>query len=405
MIIKIADITVHTNRRHIDTITVRLLSESIRDVGLINPITVTADYTLIAGAHRLEAFKLLGKAEIDATIIDVSGLRAELAELDENLVRNELHYTIRGEFLMRRKEIYEELHPETKQGMRNGQTSKNEIISFLDDTSAASEIISFADDTAKKTGVSTRTIEQEIQIVKNLTSEAKQAVRAVDMPKTEALKLARQDPSAQKAIADKIMSGEARNVAQAITQGKRLEVKEKLESIAAQEATTTEGVYDVIVIDPPWAMQKIEREVAPNATGFDYPTMSEAELTSLELPCAEHCHVWLWTTHKFLPMAFRLLDAWGLKYVCAFVWHKPGGFQPFGLPQYNCEFALYARKGTPEFFDTKAFNTCFEAPRGKHSEKPEAFYDVVRRVTAGRRLDMFNRRAINDFETWGNEAQ
>ena len=30
----------------------------------------------------------------------------------------------------------------------------------------------------------------------------------------------------------------------------------------------------------------------------------------------------MWTTHKFLPMALRLYEKWGVKYVCAFVWHN-----------------------------------------------------------------------------------
>lgn len=204
-------------------------------------------------------------------------------------------------------------------------------------------------------------------------------------------------------LAAKVKTGEMKP-ADAHREMNRDEVVIKLEDIKVREVKALEGVYDTIVIDPPWDMQKIERDVAPEQVAFDYPTMTEDELKAMTIPCANDCHVWLWTTHKFLPMAFRLLDAWGLTYVCCFTWHKNGGFQPFGLPQYNCEFALYARKGSPKFVDTKAFNTCFSAVRGKHSEKPEEFYDVVRRVTAGRRLDMFNRRAIEGFETFGNEA-
>jgi N6-adenosine-specific RNA methylase IME4 len=201
----------------------------------------------------------------------------------------------------------------------------------------------------------------------------------------------------------KLESGEM-TVNQAITQIKKAEVIANLESVEVQEAKEIQGVYDVIVIDPPWPMEKIERDVAPNQVKFDYPTMTEAELADLHIPYADDCHIWLWTTHKHLPMALRLLNCWGMKYVCTFVWHKPGGFQPFGLPQYNCEFALYARKGSPEFIDFKDFMLCFDAPRNGHSVKPDKFYDLVRRVTAGRRLDMFNRRSIDGFDGWGKEA-
>ena len=132
--------------------------------------------------------------------------------------------------------------------------------------------------------------------------------------------------------------------------------------------------------------------------------MDEEELAALTIPAADDCQVWLWATQRFLPTAIRLLDKWGLKYVCTFVWDKLGGFQPFGLPQFNCEFVLYARKGSPELFDTKNLPALFHAPRKKHSEKPEWFYDMVRRVTCGRRLDMFSRRRIDGFERAGKEA-
>lgn len=254
-----------------------------------------------------------------------------------------------------------------------------------------------------------RVVEKSGQLIDQISEPHERAPRAADIAAQivgtnrnyiyDAKKLRIEAPELHR----RVEIGEL-TIPQAKTEMKRAEVKQRLEDIVVREVETPTGLFDVIVIDPPWAMEKIERDVAPNQVGFDYPTMSEQELSALNIPADEHCHMWLWTTHKFLPMALRLLEAWKFKYVCTFVWHKPGGFQPFGLPQYNCEFAIYARKGTPQFVDTKAFNVCFDAPRGAHSEKPDAFYDVVRRVTGGRRLDMFNRRAIDGFSTWGNEA-
>lgn len=185
---------------------------------------------------------------------------------------------------------------------------------------------------------------------------------------------------------------------------KRKDLINKVEAIEVKEAKALEGVYDVIVIDPPWDMHRIELDKRPTDVGFDYPTMSIGEIKDLKLPCADDCHIFLWTTQKYLPKALTILEKWDTKYVCTFTWHKNAGMQPLGLPQYNAEHVLYARKGTPQFIDTKNFQICFNAPRGRHSEKPEEFYDTIRRVTAGRRLDMFNRRSIDGFEGWGNEA-
>lgn len=190
-----------------------------------------------------------------------------------------------------------------------------------------------------------------------------------------------------------------------IKRGKaKAEVIERLESIEAKEAKAIEGVYDVVVIDPPWPMQKIERDVSPQEVGFDYPTMTLEDIGNMKVPCAEDCHIFLWTTQKFLRPSFKILEDWGLTYVCLFTWMKNGGFQPFNLPQFNTEFILYAHKGNPKFVDLKQFMCGFQAARGKHSEKPGEFYEVLNRTTAGRRLDMFNRRRIEGFEGWGNES-
>lgn len=187
-----------------------------------------------------------------------------------------------------------------------------------------------------------------------------------------------------------------------IRRGKELKNKD----IAAVKPSAPQGLYDVIVMDPPWPMKQIETEMRPQASnvGFDYPTMTEDEMEGLTVPSADDCHLFVWTTQRFLPMAMRLVPVWGFQYSCLFVWHKTKGMQPLYMPYYNCEFVVYARKGNPKFKTTKDFKTCNQWPHNGHSVKPEEFYAMLRRVTGGKRLDMFSRRKIEGFTTWGSEA-
>lgn len=98
------------------------LSASIKEVGLIQPITVretvvlhgTAEkgWQIIAGHHRVAACRALGWTEIDAIVIDdASHLQSELMEIDENLCRAELTASQRTGYTKRRKQIWEALHP------------------------------------------------------------------------------------------------------------------------------------------------------------------------------------------------------------------------------------------------------------------------------------------------------
>ena len=60
-------------------------------------------------------------------------------------------------------------------------------------------------------------------------------------------------------------------------------------------------------------------------------------------------------------------------------------------PRYVSEYIVVGRKGSPKFRETKSFRTANYWPRGGHSEKPDGFYDLLRRVTHGPRLDVFGR--------------
>lgn len=205
MKIHVDEIQIKEGRRELDADHVRELADSIRELGLLNPITVDKEHTLIAGLHRLEAVKLLDWPEVECTVSSLEGLRAEMAEIDENLVRHDLGYIEEGEQLARRKEIYETLHPETRQGMRNGQTSKTATVSVL-------EAKPFAEDTAEKIGVAARTVRSKIQVAKNLTPEVKQIAKEKEIGFKNAVKLSRLEPEQQKEAAVLLAAKEIKSV-------------------------------------------------------------------------------------------------------------------------------------------------------------------------------------------------
>lgn len=184
--IELSKIVIGRKRRKVDADKVDSLCESIRDVGLLQPIVVDTDYRLIAGNHRIEAYKQLGYTEIPAVIMSPqSALHAELAEIDENLTRNEGTALERGQYLARRKEIYELLHPETKKGANGGW--HNNKGTKLENAKSA-----FSSETSEKTGRSKRTIQEDIQIATHIAPEVQDAIEDTPLAdsKTDLLALA-----------------------------------------------------------------------------------------------------------------------------------------------------------------------------------------------------------------------
>jgi hypothetical protein len=156
--IRVDDIEIGERLRSLSTDAVARLAQSIGDIGLQQPITIrvvdemmldghlTAGVPiLVAGAHRLAAAKSLGWTHIDCIEVDDDALRAELWEIDENLMRSELSPAQQADHLARRKVIWEELKIV-------GQNVKQ----------LAGRPIEFAADTAKASGVHARTVTRDI---------------------------------------------------------------------------------------------------------------------------------------------------------------------------------------------------------------------------------------------------
>jgi len=142
-------------------------------------------------------------------------------------------------------------------------------------------------------------------------------------------------------------------------------------------------------------------------TAIKYPTMSVDEIAALPVGdlAADRCHVYLWTTNKYLPDSFGVLKAWGVRYSQTLIWCKtPMGKGPGGAFAQNVEYVLHGRIGSLAHLE-KQDSVWFNWPRtGKHSRKPEAFLDMVERVSPGPYLELFARRNRLGWDTWGNEA-
>lgn len=192
------------------------------------------------------------------------------------------------------------------------------------------------------------------------------------------------------------------------SEDEREENRARLKSITARKAKAVAGLFDVIVIDPPG--QQSEPDAAPGAPGSG---ISQRPIRLCRLmgskPCVGRmlerhacadCHI-SWGVRRVPADCLQAAGGVGLELRVRL---KNGGPQPPGLPQFDSEFAIYARKGSPGFLDTTDFFTVIKAARGTDSEKPGAFYALLRRVTAGRRLDIFNRRVIRGFQGYGLES-
>ena len=207
MQVNIDRIQVNSGRREALPDAVRELADSISAVGLLNPITVDRDYILIAGLHRLEAAKLLGWAEIECNVSSLEGLQAELAEIDENFVRADLETLEFGKLLLRRKEIYEMLHPQIKHGGdRKSEKIKSRPARLDSDKS-------FVRDTADKLGISTRSVEEKIQIARDMTPRAQEIVQDAGrkIKKKDLVKLSRMEPEQQEQAAAQLAAGEIKS--------------------------------------------------------------------------------------------------------------------------------------------------------------------------------------------------
>ena len=204
VLIEIESITVGHRLRSVSKGKVDELAESIAAVGLLQPIVITEDANLVAGLHRLEACRQLGISAINAVVIPNLQLQKEIAEIDENLIRNQLTVLEQCDQLKRRKELYEALYPETKRG--GYARAANDELKHEDINDSRVVNDAFSNRAANERKVTPRTIQRAVRIAERLDADVKS--RIADSPIacrfTQLMRLAELEPTMQREIVAKI---------------------------------------------------------------------------------------------------------------------------------------------------------------------------------------------------------
>jgi ParB-like chromosome segregation protein Spo0J len=277
------------------------LQASIAVIGLLNPITVRSrqvleggnlvpGYGVVAGVHRLEACKRLGWEEIPANVIDLSNLQSMLAEIDENLAGSVLTKAERALFMKRRKEIWEQLHPETRPTKEGGEGRHKETRRQIGDESVADR---FTADTADKTGVTERTIQRDAERGEKILEEVLEAIPGTSLDSgVELDALIKLTPEKQQELAEKIKAGQDVSARPGVTPGKRRTTiaPEVLEAIAKTDFDKGKNL-DLIARLP----LEAQREIASLVKAGDLITAKAklshtAQVTVLPGNCTKDVH-------------------------------------------------------------------------------------------------------------------
>jgi len=176
------------------------------------------------------------------------------------------------------------------------------------------------------------------------------------------------------------------DVLKKIKEKKREAKKEQQRKEIEKGIEEPDGLYDIIVIDPPWHFDGKYDADGRRGTAT-YPQMTYEQIRSIELPMKDDCILWLWTTHKDIWEAKRILEHWGFDYKGMIIWDK----EKMGIGtwlRFQCEFCLLGIRGKP-LWENKGLRDIIREARTSHSRKPECFYKMIEDNFVGTKLDYF----------------
>lgn len=163
--------------------------------------------------------------------------------------------------------------------------------------------------------------------------------------------------------------------------------------------------YRTIVADPPWPSMHQRSTYHRGKPERHYKTMSLDDIWAIDVDrlALPDAHLWLWCVNRLMGDAYRVLNSWRFTPMSVLTWCKEGPGMGYYLRN-NTEHCIFATRGKPMVPDTSALSSWYVWPRGEHSAKPDAFYDLVEQVSPGPYVELFARRARFGWDYYGDES-
>ena len=170
--------------------------------------------------------------------------------------------------------------------------------------------------------------------------------------------------------------------------------------------------YQIIYVDPPWQYDEfcqIHSRAGRTVKPLPYGAMSINDICALPVQgiADKNTRLFLWTTNRYLPDAFRVMKAWGFTYKQTMVWYKKGNPSPWGgsIAPNHAEFLLVGVIGKPKR-EAILKSNIVECNVSRHSQKPGVFKDLIIEVCGDiPRIELFARRKEFGWDCWGNEVE
>ena len=258
---------------------------------------------------------------------------------------------------------------------------------------------------AQMLNVSEKSIKRAKAVQRDAEPELQAAVEQGKIAVSLAAAASKLPQDQQREIARRARNGDDRIVKKVVKQNLRAQREQEL---GGKQCALPNKKYGVIYADPEWKFETFSADgKGSTAAENHYPTSDLEVIKARDVPSmsADDCVLFLCATVPMLLAALYVMEAWGFTYKTHFIWVKDRtGTGYWNLNQH--ELLLVGTRGDiPCPAPGTQWPSVIEAPRGRHSEKPEKFYELIEAYFPNLpKIELNARRARAGWDSWGFEA-